>query len=354
MKEYGSDFIIAEPIGELNKIYANDIINEYLLGRTALDAIIQDAIKTKKIKKVMLPSYCCHTMIAPFAKHGLEIEFYDIFTLGSGIEYCIEENASFDAILIMQYFGFYNANFFDLIKKWKARGKIIIEDATHSILQLRPYSEVSDYVFVSYRKWMATNGGAIVKKRNGSITTELVKDAESARDKYLRLKKKAVEEKKRYFADGAGGTKNYLSIFQQAEETIENEYAGFQIDSDSQHAIRYTDYNRIKVIRRENAKYLLGELAGISRIKRVFTSIDEQDCPLFVPILLKREDRADMRQFLIKKNVFLPMHWPVSNLHKLTNRAKQFYDEEISIVCDQRYTVEDMAYIINQIKEWAE
>ena len=76
----------------------------------------------------------------------------------------------------------------------------------------------------------------------------------------------------------------------------------------------------------------------------------ENDCPLFVPILV--ENRNELRKYLISKNIYCPVHWPISSLHKLSDEERYIYDHEISLVCDQRYNLEDMDYICECIKEF--
>jgi dTDP-4-amino-4,6-dideoxygalactose transaminase len=355
MKEYGSDFVIEEPKGKLNKIYSQENIEEFLLGRTALDAIIQDAITEYNVRTVMLPSYCCHTMIAPFQRYGLQIKFYDVIPAKTtGIEYCLNYDEKFDIILIMQYFGFYNAEYFDMIDRLKLSGRIVIEDATHSVLQQYAYSKRSDYVFVSYRKWMASNGGAVVIKRSGKLQNVQNRDSVAARSEYLKLKGQAFAEKKKYMQKGAEGEKVYLPLFRRAEDIVENEYAGFDIDMESSHIIRYTDYESIKEIRCRNASYLAQNLTDIPKIHLLCNTVCDGDAPLFVPVLMKNNDRQAMRQYLINNNIFLPQHWPLSDMHNISDRGMQLYNEEISIICDQRYNLADMEHIVSKIKEWAE
>lgn len=354
-REYGSDFIEREPVKAKGGLFPEKCIHEYLLGRTALDAVVQDAMMEYGIRTVLLPSYCCHTMIHPFVRRGLQVHFYNIVPAESGrIEYCINWEQPFDAILVMQYFGFYQKDFFDMVSRLKAEGRVVIEDATHSLLQPDPCSRDSDYVFASYRKWMAAKGGAVVIKRKGAMRKngDISADAQSVRERYLAVKEKALAEKKKYFAEESGAEKTYLQLFHEAEQMIETQYAGFDIDSDSRERIYETDYERMKKIRLDNAEYLAEELKTIPGIDLLFQDVTDRDVPLFVPVCMKETERQSLRQYLIRHNIFLPIHWPLSELHDITEEGKRLFESELSIICDQRYDVEDMKYIISVIKRW--
>lgn len=62
----------------------------------------------------------------------------------------------------------------------------------------------------------------------------------------------------------------------------------------------------------------------------LFPEISDNDCPLFVPIIIECRDEL----MLIGKGVYCPVHWPISKHHILTNRTREIYEKELSIVCD--------------------
>ena len=82
----------------------------------------------------------------------------------------------------------------------------------------------------------------------------------------------------------------------------------------------------------------------------VFKELKENDCPLFVPLLIDEDKRDALKNHLIKKQIYCPVHWPVTEFHKLNDKTEEIYKKEISIVCDQRYTVNDMKRIASEIK----
>lgn len=76
---------------------------------------------------------------------------------------------------------------------------------------------------------------------------------------------------------------------------------------------------------------------------------------MFVPVLVPGGKRDELRRYLIKNEIYCPVHWPVSDYHRLDNKEQFIYDNEISLVCDQRYTEEDMYRMVKKIKAfWKE
>ena len=112
MIEIGSEFWTRqEPIGKEKA--SNE---EYLLsGRTALRFIIDDVCGEREIKKVLLPSYCCESMIRPFADRGISVQFYRV-DLG-GVDLPFDNDA--DLILLNEDLSFHTV---------MARGRIMMEE----------------------------------------------------------------------------------------------------------------------------------------------------------------------------------------------------------------------------------
>ena len=75
MREIGSEFWMERELAVLS----HDKDGIYVLsGRTAIDLIIQDILKTRKIRNVYMPAWCCDSMLVPFVARGIDIKFYDI------------------------------------------------------------------------------------------------------------------------------------------------------------------------------------------------------------------------------------------------------------------------------------
>lgn len=82
-------------------------------------------------------------------------------------------------------------------------------------------------------------------------------------------------------------------------------------------------------------------------IRPLYAEMGDRDVPMFVPVLVKKQLRNELRQYLIKNEVYCPIHWP-SEL----GGADKLYDCELSLVCDQRYGIEDMKREMTLIREF--
>lgn len=312
-------------------------------GRTAFETVILDI---KKIKKVAFPSYCCKSMIEPFIKYGIEIEFYQVDWNGHFISN-INENMDCDAIVICNYFGFHVDYPIEILNVLRQRGCIIIEDVTHSMLSLKQKNYDSDYFVASLRKWGALTCGGICAKENGPLNYRPFTKPEK---EFTLQKINAMKLKENYLFELGHSSINtkeeYLNMFKQCNEWLENNYSDLTIDDISRTLIQNWNVSQMRKKRIENAKILYEGLKNIHGISFLFPK-EKMDCPLFVPIVIDESERNEIRKSLKNNNIYCPIHWPVPD----KNSNSTLYDKEMSLICDQRYTSYDMYRIIDVIKK---
>ena len=329
IKEIGSDFW-ETPTSK------NDILNWpettawYISGRAALLAIINDIKKTRKNAIAALPSWCCDSIIRPFLDSGIKVVFYSVY-IEKGV-FCqnFDNIQNADILLLMDYFGFNrleNINF----------NGIKICDATHSVFSGR--QQDADYYFGSLRKWCGFYTGGFAYSKNGHLKHGLIDE-----ENYINLRKKAMQKKEDYI-NGKTDSKDYLELFSKAEELLESQNI-FGASLEDVERAKHLDIGFIRKRRRENANFLIKELEDLS----LFKELNDNDCPLFVPIVVEKDQRDKLKKYLIQKDIYCPVHWPQTNLHKLNEKTKKLYETELSVVCDQRYFLPDMERIAIQIK----
>ena len=88
------------------------------------------------------------------------------------------------------------------------------------------------------------------------------------------------------------------------------------------------------------------------RVKCFNPLLNAHDVPLFVPVLVREDLRNPLRRYLIDNDIYCPVHWPLSDLHKPMTGSKQLFESELSLICDQRYGENDMKRIADTIKEF--
>ena len=326
-REIGSEFFDV-PVAYSKTGIFPDSTQWFVSGRSALKAIIQEL---KNCHTVSMPSWCCDSMIKPFVDAGMEISFYPVYWGGDRLVQELWLDS--DVLFLMDYFG-YSSPQPDLSGY---KGKIL-RDVTHSVFS-SAYSD-SDYYFGSLRKWCGLwTGGYAFTRDNHKIPVK-----NRYNENYLYLREKAMSQKAEYI-NGQRRDKNYLNLFDEAEKMLEN----FGVDSAADRDIKLSqllDVESIKHKRRINAEILRAAFPDWL----LFPELKESDCPMFVPVLVPDNKRNKLRKQMIQKEIYCPVHWPVSKFHRLHERTAYIYEHELSLVCDQRYKKEDMYRLVDIIK----
>lgn len=317
-REIGSEFHRVTPDSGSGLIYPRPG-SLMFSGRTAIEAVLE---KLPDARTALLPSYCCDSMIVPFRTAGIDVKFYKV---SWDERLRIKIDGSADILVWCNYFGFKNEMpIFD---------GVVIEDITHSFLSESPCNPQSDYLVASLRKWEPVNcGGYCSVEVEGSAPT----------DEFVVLKTSAMELKTEYLYDLDEEKKpRFLKMFADSNHWLSKNYSGLGIDQFSQEYLACVDMEKQRKKRRENAKALFEGLQN--KVQFMFPT-EDMDCPLFVPILLPNRDRV--RAHLTKNGIYCPVHWS-----KPEGCESNIYDMELSLVCDQRYEIEDMERIVSTLKE---
>ena len=294
----------------------------YQTCRSALRAIAAE----NRFRTAALPSWCCESMIRPFLDAGAEVIFYPALRDVGEIDA--------DVVLVLDYFGFRRP--FDI----RTRGKVI-RDLTQSMFS-GPYDD-ADYYCGSLRKWAGFLTGGFAWTRDGHALPEGQPD----RTEYVPLRREAMRRRAQFNRTRDPADKTFSPIYAEAEEIMDKSgyTAGNPADTE---AARHLDLDFLCARRRENAAILL-EAAGD---RALFPTLGKEDVPLFVPICVPDGRRDALHAFLRERGISCPRHWPVSPVHRLTEETARIYAEEISLVCDQRYTADDMTRITEAIREF--
>lgn len=330
-REIGSEFWDVPVIEKQNSLFPEST-QWFLSGRTALQAIIAEL---GEVRSVSLPSWCCDSMVKPFVDAGLSINYYPVVFENGELVQKIKTDA--DVLFLMDYFG-YTGSQPDL-RGYKG---VLIRDVTHSLFSAT-YSD-ADYYFGSLRKWCGVWTGGYAWTKDGHRL-----EAGIPNSGYFTLRSRAMEMKKAYIEEGQGD-KEYLKIFDAAEDCLETVGIAPAADRDVELAERL-DMEAIKARRRANATILRSAFPDWL----IFPILAPADTPMFVPVLLPDGKRDALRRYLIQNEIYCPIHWPVSEYHKLDERTEHIYENELSLVCDQRYTEEDMNRVVDTINTfWKE
>jgi hypothetical protein len=339
--EIGSEFwleqTVPQPVADRDGVYT-------ISGRTAIDVILQDMLRIRTVKSVEMPAWCCDSMITPFTHRNINVHFYDyghtddVKDIGCRLKVKDTADDNVDILYITNYFGYENSIDVEIVKQFKAKGAIILYDRTHSFLMNDdPYLDLADYSFASIRKWMGVIGGAVV---------EGVKDVELRPCPYLEPKETAMRTKQTFMAgDDTVDKQEFLKLYGEFGHHLAEDYCDYAMDDLSYAIYKATDFEEMKTQRRANAQYLHEHLN-----LQFLSPLTPNACPLFVPVLFhNKEERDRVRKRLIEAEIYCPIHWPKPAQITASFEANKIYDTELSLICDQRYTADNMARMVSVI-----
>ena len=274
-------------------------------------------------------------MLAPFLDRGIRVYFYDLW-VDEGLHYDVDETVVPDIFYLTNYFGYENTISTEVVDFFKQGGSTILYDRTHSYLMKdEPYTMLADYSFVSIRKWMGVVDGAVV---SGLTENPILKKCS-----YVSIKENAMRQKFRYLdGDDSIIKQEFLNAFGQFGHYLADDYRDYEMDDLSYTLYSREDWAEVKKRRQENASYLHLHLKGV----HFLDELTDFAAPLFVPILFStKEQRDTIRKRLIENQIYCPVHWPKPQQIPTSYRANEIYELELSLICDQRYGVEEMKRI---------
>lgn len=336
-KEIGSEFLLERIKFRNDKKNIDKCL--FLENGRQCYKVLMDNVKGK----IIFPAYACESMIQNIDRD--RIVFYDVdsnleIDFNSISDKDIDEASVF---VYVDYFGFSQSkNNIKKIKILKNKNILIVEDITHSAFSNLEF--IGDILICSMRKWFGIEGLGILYTENSNLLG--IKLSED--NTFSRLRKRAFLEKENY-ASGKINTKIYLDMFNTAEEYANQSDKICMPTQDSMNRFYSYDYKQMIEKRRNNYLYLQNNLCSnhIYQIKQL-----DRETPLFFPIYA--ELRNELREFLIHRNIFCPIHW--SKLESIDSNfnVHKILDNILSIPIDQRYDVNDMLRIIEAITDFYE
>ena len=316
-------------------------------GRDAIAMAIRDIQESRNtsIKRAYLPSYCSVIMAEPFLENGIKIDFYEVEYNNSDLEYKIDFGKNCDVFFAMQYFGSRNEKVDEAIRAFHHRGIPVIEDITHCLLDATPHSPFSDYCIASLRKWFAIPTGGYLMKNSGALLVCPKQDGSAAVRERI-----AIMERKRNYLRGEVENKTELITINQRLDAALIYERGLTIDPVSAGILQNLNIESVRARRIRNGEILLKAVEGLTMIKPAFSREKQTGCcPLFFPIAVENPRRNELKTYLERNGIYCMIHWPE---RMGTNCGLR--DTELSLVCDQRYSEQNMYRVGECLRQFEE
>lgn len=328
-KVIGGEFSISEE--QLFKNECVDIKIDTSSGRTALFFILEHIAKKNKNNKILLPSYLCDSITKAVIDAGWE---YDFFQIDENLRIDLSKlyNLSqYSTILLINYFGMIDLKDDITFLKKQSPDLIIIEDDVQAFYELN--NSIADYSFCSLRKWFPCPDGALVLPRDVICSKH-----KKAKWSQYKLAGNLLKSYSSFIDDCVA-----LDLLNKGEQLLEEDYICEASDA-SKIIYSNLNFNEIANKRKNNAIVLHNELEKIG-INHMY---NKESVPLFIPIFVK--DRDKLRKIYFDNNIYTPKHWPKTN--DVLNGQCTLYDNELSLICDQRYNEKDMLTQIRILKDF--
>ncbi|MDC7278809.1 hypothetical protein NXH64_04745 [Butyrivibrio fibrisolvens] len=290
------------------------------------------AVKCAGFSKVWIPFYLCKSVYDAFVKYNIVCHFYSLDENNEPDISMIEPD---EAIVIVNYFGLKNDNYYD---ECCSKYKNVIFDNTQAFFA-KPIMKRNVYNVYSPRKFVGVSDGAYLI----SLELEYMKSYDEMNIEIDMSGERACH----IFKAIEGSVNSYYYDSLKAEKEIEE--SGIKYMSVlTRQMLDLVDYDYIKNARISNFRILEKNFNEINILKPKYND----GCPMVYPLLI--ENGHKIRQELVKRKVFVPQWWKWILEDELVNNSinsteKRLALDLVPVPVDQRINEESMCTLIDII-----
>ncbi len=310
----------------------NEPRNESGLALHSGRACLAHLIKKESPKRAFIPSYSCRSLIHPFQKDRIEIQYYSINHLLEPDK--LPELEKSDVFVYINYFGLKKTTANQLENKYLHQLWI---DNTQALFEKSGTGQ--SWRFNSARKSVGVPDGATIsgpESRDFSVVDYEVNNSFTTNHLLFR-QHGLLEEGREWFLKnekllGKGGIRKISSFSKKILSRLNTEL--------------------ISGKRTENFERLHWQLGKINSFSQDLIRAHDGATPFCYPFLpMKKIEHSA----LWKNGVFAPIFWPECNETKspCTQYEKYFSANLLPLPIDQRYSISDMDHIAQVIMNYA-
>lgn len=281
-------------------------------------------IIVNNIQEIWLPHYSCDVLWEPCIRHQVNIRYYSI---NDHLEIDRSMMIPSDAYVVYtNYFGVKDVYVHSISKVYKN----LIVDNAQAFFSL-PISGV-DTIYSARKFFGVPDGGYLYAKNSSSIKLELGSSLHKMTHLLLRIEK---------------GAEGGYDKFRENDGKISDELLA-EMSLITRRIMASIDYEHVHKIRISNFIYLHHGLKHMNLL-------DVEDCisnsctPMVYPL---RICNSGLRAKLIENRIFVAQYWP--NVKQcVTEDSIEFklVDQILPLPIDQRYSHEQMEFILRLVKE---
>lgn len=280
-------------------------------GRNALAHIV----KAKNIKKLWMPKFMCDSCDKVLADNHVDVHYYSI---GLDFKPVIKEWDGW--LYVVNFYGQLSNDYLTTL------GDRIIVDNAQAYFQ-EPIPGVD--TLYTCRKFFGVADGAILYS-----------------DKFIKVDDQDESFRRMNFLLGRyeRSASEFYAEYVENNHLFKNEPIK-RMSKLTENLLHGIDYEMVRKKRTQNFAYLHEKLHSLNKLNLVVP-----DGAFMYPLYIKNGD--EVRKVLQTKKIFIPTLWPaVFNLCEETELEHLMAKNILPIPVDQRYGIEDMKYIFEDIKE---
>ena len=333
---YDGEWLLDQPLPAVENRY-------FLNGGRACLAVIGDYLIKHGVRKILLPSYLCPSILDALERCGLRYRFYQVNEdLSIDLDDLAQKTAACQAVYFINYFGFTPRSAArDQLKSLREKGMLVIEDNAQAGFSANP---IGDFVFNSLRKLVPFDGGYL--DTDLDIAPYLLK-YQARPNRRLPLIRDYRRRLHDYLLDGIGSHKELVDLYAQADRYYDSDVV-VEGDPGELAQIGRLDWAGIRKRRRENYIYLLGLIAHIREVKPIFPALQPDMMPMGLPVYLSGVSRDAIYEHLGENGIGLFIHWEELRHDTRTNAnalTASMAGRMLTLAIDQRTSRAQLDYL---------
>ena len=328
-------------------------------ARTAIKVVAR-ALKAYSNRIWLLPAYLCSSMLQPFREEGISLDFYKVrgdLTIDlEDLEFQLDALKP-TGVLFINYFGFpVRRAEAESLLRLKSRCWVIEDCAQGSLVEREDpvVGGIGHFVVTSFRKYLGVpDGGLLI---NGTdVPLHGLPPAAGPFVRYRLVGKLLRHECLQGKLVHPELEAAYLALFSEGEKELDSSIPLEAMSPISERLLGMTDFAGVMESRRRNYRFLLKAFAETPQLQTVGTPVLGElpmgVSPLVFPIRVDEQKRDLLRQRLISKQVFCPVHWdlPAEVNEDRFPEAHDLSRHMLGLPLDQRYSEDDMQSLINRL-----
>ncbi len=325
-------------------------------GRTASSYIFLNALHLTEEDVILLPDYLCVSVINSLEVCKAQFRFYrvkkDLTVDMEDLRSKVDDKVK--VLYVIHYFGVPQpkAAVDEMLRISEENHLVIVEDLTQT-LYTKEAGRIGfgDYLVASTRKWMPVTDGGILAVKDGVECP--MAPLENAYDEAV-YKQLLISIMRDYYDNHPDkDISYYLQLEKEANKARYLDFTPRGMTELTSRILFNMDHEESMRKRRENYTYLYHQLKDVDGLELAGEPLDTEGKYVPFGFVVLVEKRQEFYRYLADNGIIGEIQWILPEEYYVPGEdAKYLSDHNVMLQCDQRYGEEEMAFVVNTIKEY--